>query len=115
MLTTDNVRRRSSHSSAGDRDHAMTSVGICASVVSGAKILVRDRLLKVPENRGVVIPGCGRGYQSGGRRPIDEPTDRLTLQSLPETRYFFVVARCSMDINAEYSIAHSHAALGYGP
>ena len=59
----------------------MTSVGICASVVSGAKILVRDRLLKVPENRGVVIPGCGRGYQSGGRRPIDEPTDRLTLQS----------------------------------
>ena len=27
----------------------MTSVGICASVVSGAKILVRDRLLKVPD------------------------------------------------------------------
>ena len=27
----------------------MTSVGICASVVSGAKILVCDRLLKVPD------------------------------------------------------------------
>ena len=38
------------------RDHAMTSVGICASVVSGAKILVRDRLLKVPDTTTL---GCG--------------------------------------------------------
>ena len=30
-------------------DHAMSSEGICTSVVSGAKILVRDRLLKVPD------------------------------------------------------------------
>ena len=27
----------------------MTAVGICMSVVSGAKILVRDRLMKVPD------------------------------------------------------------------
>ena len=106
-MHADNERRRSSHSSAGDRNHAMTSVGICASVVSGAKILVRDRLLKVPDtttlaqlferggNRGVVIPDCGRGYQSGGRGLLtNRPTDSLckAIVGLPETRYFFVVA-----------------------
>ena len=66
MLTT-----FSSHSLAGDRDHAMTSGGICASVVSGAKILVCDRL----GNRGVVIPDVGVATSSGG-------AGLLTIRSL---------------------------------
>ena len=34
----------------------MTAVGICTSVVSGAKILVRDRLMKVPDTTTLAEP-----------------------------------------------------------
>lgn len=63
------------------RNHTMaTAVGICATVVSGAKILVWDRLRKVPDmtNLAEHFDVCGCRHHIGGHGPkSDRPTDSL--------------------------------------
>ena len=56
----------------------------------------------------MVIPDCGRGYQSGGRRPIDELTDRLTLQSHCRVTGNKVFLRSGLNVNLQVVELEQH-------
>ena len=61
--------------------HAMTSVGICTSVVSGAKILVCDRLLKVPDTTTLALAELFEKVKPDRERVVHE--DVIKYSSKP--------------------------------